>query len=314
MPMAARSLKTNDVRIVRRQLQFRDSSMGAAELVRLPFGAGINAQDYRFRRQQVGRTWEIRAYPKGQSSGHYTILAPSYYAHHWIKDPQTGSKLGLKLWTVQSDLDHLASRQVIQRVHYLSDSGRGMILACAFEDPDAQVAVRKRAQRPPISVKRLDPSWLLPAGGIIGCAVLDTLLHGNPIAGRSEIASALHWPKTWTGWSRSEIVRKMRVAWGSRFAVDRPYQALGIGTVLAKHLKKVARRYRAPSADFLEVITTRSKDDEASEKRDSLIQAGYVRMFDKMESNSMMVMNLSTGYREPKSAVKYYYFADLRHE
>src|SRR5262249_35934796 len=156
-----------------------------------------NAQQYRFYKQQVGSISEIRAYPKGgKHSCLHTILAPSYHALDWIRDPRTGKKLLLKLWCVQSDLDHFAARQVIQPLHYLSDNGRGMILACAFQNPTAQLAIRKRARRPPVHARGLDVSWLLPAGGIIACAVLDTLTHGNP-AGRSQIADALHWPKIW---------------------------------------------------------------------------------------------------------------------
>src|ERR1035437_7549781 len=112
---------------------------------------------------------------------------------------------------------------------------------------------------------------------------------------------------------RDEILKKMRIAWASRFAVDLPYQGLGLGTVLATHLKKVARFYHAPSADFLEAITTTIKETPLPVVKDFLIRAGYRKLETTMKSGSLMVMDES-GYRVPKSAIKNYYYADLRYE
>ena len=102
---------------------------------------------------------------------------------------------------------------------------------------------------------------------------------------------------------RDEILEKMRIAWASRFAVDLPYQGLGLGTVLATHLKKVARYYHAPSADFLEVITTTVKESPLPVAKDFLIRADYRKLEAPMRSGSLMVMDES-GYRVPKPVIK----------
>jgi hypothetical protein len=301
-----------DVQIRLRELRFKTKNSDDRERVRLPFGSGIRVDQFKFEKTG-GSADEIRArLRKGGNADHFTILSPGYHARDFITHPKTGKRIPVKLWTVYSDRDRLSARQVIQRVHYLSDNGRGMFLACAFGDPQQQADIRKIAKRQHKNAE--DLSWVLPCGGVIGCAVLDTLWHGNPIAGRTLIAEALGFKKgDWKNLPRNEIVTKFRLAWASRFAVDSPYQGLGIGAVLALYLKKVARFYHAPSADFIEVITTTPRGEAATGENDFLLKAGYKKLESKMKSGSLMVMDES-GYRIPKPAVKNYYYADLRNE
>jgi len=220
----------------------------------------------------------------------------------------------MRLWIVVTDLDRLRAREVIQREHYLSDPGQGMILACAFVDNRVQESVRRIAAR-----KNVDPykiSWQLPPGGIVGCAIVGTMWHGNPRDGRQLIATELGVGNEWWTWKRPQIIQKFRIAWASRFAVDEPYQRLGIGTLLGRHLKLVTRRYRLPCTDFLEVITTEERPEGgASISRPPggfLVAAGYTPLDRPLKSDSMKVMNLETGFRIPKPAIKRYYVADLR--
>ena len=303
----------SEVRIRMRELRFKVADSETPEKVRLPFGISGDPAHFRFEKHQHGETFEIRAVTKGGGkSDRYTVIFPGYEVSDHIAHPETGKQVALRLWTVYTDRDRLAARQAIQRVHYLTDTGRGMFLACAFVDPKQQVEIRTRARKGNKSSD--DISWLIPCGGVIGCGVVDTLWHGNPIAGRALIAEKLNLKgDKWKLWSRDDLIKNMRIAWGSRFAVDLPYQGLGIGVIIAKHLKKVAQRYRIPAADFIEVITTIAKtDQEKSSQGDFLERAGYIRLGADLKSGSLMIMDAASGYRIPAPAVKNYYYADLR--
>jgi len=300
-----------EVRLRSRELSFESPDTTDRERVRVPFGIEIDTERFRFRKTAGPDTPEIRAYSLEDKTERYTVVSPGYTAKDHVKDPETGREIGVRLWTVYSDRDRLDARQVIQRVHYLADSGRGMFLACAVGDAHQRERIRKRRR-----VKNQDSSdvsWFVPCGGVVACGVISRLWHGNPVAGRQMIADQLKLKDRWQLMKRDEILRKMRIAWASRFAVDLPYQGLGLGTVLAKHLKKVAHYYHAPSADFLEVITTTNKDAPPPIAKDFLIRAGYTKLEAPMKSGSLMVMD-GSGYRVPKSAIKNYYYADLRNE
>jgi GNAT superfamily N-acetyltransferase len=299
-----------------RQLQFKQQGFDRIETVWLPFGVGVNAKDYRFERYAEPKgTFEIRAYPKRHAENEaYVVISPSFSTTDSLRDPSTGKKLSIRLWVVYTDADRLGALQVAQRVHYLSGTDRGMILVCAFAEPQQQVELRRRAHRGRATGLNSDLSWHLPPGGIVGCAVLDTLWHGVPLQGRALIAERLGLRRGWRAWDRPQIINEMRVAWASRFAVDAPYRGLGMGKKLAMHLKTVARAYRAPRADFLEVITTSLRHSAGAndERGDFLCEAGYVKLKETMKSGCLLEMDPATGCRMPKPAVKYYYYADLR--
>jgi hypothetical protein len=316
MALNESAIALDNVRIRRRQLWFAIGNSDETQTIRLPFGSGITVGDYRFAKKILSTSnYQIQARRNAdEKSGRYTILFPGYEARDFIKDPDTGSKISIRLWVVDSERDRLAPRQVIERVHYLADSGRGMFLGCSFSDREEQLNLRKGAQKN----RNRDPediSWMLALGGVVGCGVIDTLWHGNPISGRALIAEELKLKgNKWKNWSRRDVIEHMRVAWGSRFAIDMPYQGLGLGTVIAKHLKRVARLYHAPSADFLEVITTTAKGQPSKTRHDFLQRAGYTQLPTDLKSGSLMVMDKDTGYTIPRPAVKHYYYADVRHE
>jgi GNAT superfamily N-acetyltransferase len=304
-----------DARTRLRELQFRTPGSGEARTVRLPFGCGVNAKHFRFEYHPNSGGFEVRAIQQTRRRAeHHTIIYPGYQATDSVISPVTGETVSLKLWTVYTDKDRMAARQVIQRVHYLTDNGRGLYLACAFTDPRQQSEILAKAKK---TINNLDDiPWFLPPGDIIGCGVIDTLWHGNPIAGRSLIAKELNIKgERWKQWPRDQVIRNMRIAWASRFAIDRPYQRMGIGTIIARHLKRVARRYHAPSPDFLEVITTSARPTPGSiSNGDFLVDAGYAPLGFTMKSSRMMVMDWASGYRNAVPAIKNYYFADLRHD
>jgi GNAT superfamily N-acetyltransferase len=251
----------------------------------LPFGSGLSAKTCAFELIGSGKALRVMAVPNGKSSSPIQV-SPNYCERSDIR-LRNGAKCEAKFWVVQTDLDRLRARQLIEREHYLMPTARGLFLACGIESKSASLR-------------------------IIGVAVLDTLYHGNPKDGRSLFATDTLNSQQWMNWSRDKIVDKLRLAWASRFAVSSDYQGCGIGTRLAKHLKTVARRFRWPAANFIEVITTEAKNSQYS--GNFLVSAGYIRAERPMRSSPLRLMNRKTGYLEPVAANKYYYYADVRDE
>lgn len=300
--------------IRRRRLLFRNHATGATNEVPIPFGFHLDLNIHRvFIQRTRDRSEQICAESlRGAGNLPAAIISPVYAAQDELAGSVGGMKIKVRLWTVVTDLDRLRAREVVQREHYLSDPGQGMILACAFEDPKVQEKLRNR---PASTNAKEKVSWYLPSGGITACAFLSEMWHGNPKEGRQLIATQLGLSDSWRTWTRPEVMKRLRVAWGSRFAVDEPYQGLGIGTILARHLKIVARRYRLPQSDFLEVITTEERvAGEAAPTLGGgfLIKAGYTVLGTPLKSDSMQVMDFETGFRRPEPAIKRYYYADLR--
>lgn len=279
-----------------RMLSFPDRQITAV----LPFGSGIDVRSCSFEIENNGGTPAIYARSTTLDSPRIQIFPP-YQRRERVKAAKTGAPVTLQFWIVQTDLDRLRARQLIEREHYLMPTNRGLILACGVENNSLQ-AVRPARGRGP----SLPP--------IIGVAVLDTLYHGNPKQGRALFATPTLGNDSWGNWSRDQIVSRFRIAWASRFAVDSRYQGLGIGTRLAKHLRVVARRHRLPAADFLEVITTESRTapPDSETKGNFLIQAGFHRLAAPLRSAPLRRLNMETGYFDDIPAVKYYYYSDLR--
>lgn len=250
----------------------------------LPFGAGVLAEKCSFRMEGIGPSRTFYAASK-ENPKIETQIYPSYGATE--KMTLGKRRVTLRFWAVVSDLDRLRARQLIEREHYLMPAARGFFLACGIEERD-------QAQRPKI----------------IGVAVLDALLHGNPRTGRAQFAQRVLGNARWSDWPRNKIVNRLGVAWASRFAVHSAYHGCGIGTRLAVHLKAVARRFRFPAANFIEVITTEPRS--VTREGGFLVKAGYTRMTEPLKSSPLKVLNLKTGYMESVSARKYYYYADVR--
>ena len=222
----------------------------------------------------------------------------------------------MNVWLVTSDLDRLKAQQVISRSHYLVAPQRGYILACGFSNVGVQNRIRAAARRQ--HRRSPDPwssAWTEDAGGIVACATLDTLTHGNPCL-RAAFAVGEIGPR-WRTLHRGTLVERLRLAWASRFAVDAPYRGIGLGTLLAEQLKVIAARYRELPARYVEVITTHRQEaadallaDQAG-KHDFLVNAGYVRVGALRRSAKLGVLNSCTGIRELRPARKLYYYAKL---
>lgn len=259
----------------------------------LPFGVGVTKDNSSFEVRGTSRGYTVLASHKENPSVATQIL-PTYSVTESIRQRDEKKPLRMRFWVVQSDLDRLRARQLIEQVHYLMPTGRGLFLACALEE-------QEKERKPKI----------------IGVAVLDTLYHGNPKQGRALFANDVLGTERWKDWSRDKIVGRLRIAWGSRFAVDSKHQGCGIGTRLAVHLKTVGRRFRSPAADFIEVITTERRPPKTGVLKESgqfLVRAGYTRLEEPMKSSPLRILNLDSGYLDGYSATKHYYYADLRHD
>lgn len=252
----------------------------------VPFGAGIKIDECFFEVQGTGKSRVVLAALKNLPKTRIRIHP--YYSE--IERLTLRGKLtDVRFWIVVSDLDRLRARQLIEREHYLMPTARGLVLACGITERGAKSSSK-----------------------IIGIAVLDTLLHGSPVAGRSQFAGRVLGNAAWVKWPRNKIVNRLRIAWASRFAVHSAYHGCGLGTRLACHLRTVARRFRLPVADFVEVITTEPRSIQR--EGGFLVEAGYNRMAEPLRSSPLRVLNLKTGYMEPVSARKYYYYADIRND
>ncbi len=259
----------------------------------LPFGVGVTGENSSFELRKSNAGYTVFARRKGDTSV-ATQIFPIYSAVNRIRVVKAEKPVRIRFWIAQSDLDRFRARQVIEREHYLMPTARGLFLVCALEE-DA------RQQKPKI----------------IGVGVLDALYHGNPKQGHALFATEALGSQRWLSWPRDKIVNRLRIAWASRFAVDSKYHGCGIGTRLAVHLKVVARRFRSPAADFIEVITTEprhSKAEQTKQRGNFLQRAGYTSLEEPMKSSPLRELNLNTGYLDAIPAIKRYYYADLRNE
>ena len=241
----------------------------------------------------------------------------------------SSNSVEVQVWQVTSDVDRMQAMHIILRSHYLNAPARGLILGCRFVDLSDQEQVRDAARSGNYH-DAWSPAWQEEPGGMVACAVLDTMFHGNP-NGRRDIANYLlrtldsdsdrHRHITellegeWQSKERTEVLDSLRVAYASRFAVDAPYRHMGLGTLLAQCLLNVGAHYRSPQAEFVEVITTlpskrveslvKQKEDE----HDFLRRAGYRLIKDVRPSRPLLQANPTTGDKiVPVSAKKLYYY------
>jgi GNAT superfamily N-acetyltransferase len=278
---------STEVKQKRRTLLFPSADLQVV----LPFGVGVTKDNSTFELKRTSGGYTVLASRK-QRLPVATQIFPTYTAVDSIKQPNGEKPIRVQFWVVQSDLDRLRSRQLIEQVHYLMPTGRGLFLACAL-------AEEEKARK----------------AKIIAVGVLDALYHGNPKQGRALFANDVLGTDRWKDWPRDKIVSRLRIAWASRFAVDPKYQGCGIGTRLAVHIKTVARHFRSPAADFIEVITTERRPPKTGVLKQSgqfLVRAGYTRLEEPMKSSPLRILNMETGYLDGFSAAKHYYYADLR--
>jgi GNAT superfamily N-acetyltransferase len=191
--------------------------------------------------------------------------------------------------------------------------------------------------RLPHTYERESDAWRCPPERMVGCAVLDTLWHGNP-DGRlkllrdleeKEDSTAKFLLERWKHLDRRTIVHSLQLAWASRFAVDAPYHKLGLARLLAHHLVEVARTQRVPRPNFVEVITTQpaiskpkenvTTEPDVSEMKDELnddflLAAQYVLDPDLHDSDPQFVVEGASNV--PGSVIerpmkKLYYYAQV---
>jgi GNAT superfamily N-acetyltransferase len=226
-------------------------------------------------------------------------------------------RIMFEVWEVNGDVDRIKAIQLISRSHYLSAPVSGLILGCRFVNADEQQQVLSQAK---VS-ERPDPwseAWYEKSGGMVACAMIGTLYHGNP-RGRKHIAEeekiANLTKGQWHKKNRKEIISQLGVLWASRFAVDAPYRGLGLGSLLAARLVNVCLKHHVPQARYIEVVTTLPTDKakallkEESKERDFLVSAGYTRVPELLPSRRQLRADPETGERvEFVSAKKLYYY------
>lgn len=321
-----------EARIVGRWLHFDSDSLGPGlphSPVPLHFGHGLIRKRSRGQSAVGGvenrpvNTFQVRLH-KGvvqigarsiDSHGQNPVIV---YPHLQFEDNIQNSRYGsfaLQSAVVISDLDMIQATAVVSRSHYLPASMRGIVVACRFKHPDKQDKVRRSEAQNRLGRDAWSDAWTTRLGGVIGVAVLDNLYHGVPSARESFVREAAKklgkkTPKgDMTTWPRSWFVQDLGIAWGSRFAVDAPYRGIGIGEVLARRLKDVARNLRLPQANYIEVITTqiREKDKAIAWETGFLTKAGY-RFAAEMKSRPIRVLDPDSGQRIAHSAAKGYYY------
>jgi len=176
-------------------------------------------------------------------------------------------RVDLRLWTVCTKGERDEARRLMSRVHYRGAPKKGRVVACG---PRTRADAVRLA-----SILRMDGS----APRILGCAVLDTLGHGNPV-GRLQLAASLG-KRGVRALSRSETLDRLQVIWASRFAVDQRFQSLGLGTILARHIIRMARRTPVPRPLAIESLRMFDKESAARlfgnsrSHKDFLCHAGF---------------------------------------
>ncbi|WP_414643460.1 GNAT family N-acetyltransferase [Candidatus Binatus sp.] len=253
----------------------------------LHFGSGINRREFRFVAQSSGgQIREIVAVPRSRRLGNIeTRIFPAYRRMAQLSLPGA-TRTNLELWLVNCDEDREAAHDLIARVHYLKPPRGGLILCCGTRRKGS-LSTGKNQDRS--SVK------------LIGCAVLETLWHGNP-KGRQIAAERILGRKVPRTWSRRNIVDKLRIGWISRIAVEEGFQGLGVGTALTTELCRIAPAFRFPAPRVLEVMTRAPQFEHIRYnrgQRDFLCAAGFTKV-DALTSKS-----------RSRAAKMNYYYAEV---
>lgn len=277
--------------------------------VQLPLALGLvlGNQISKFEFRTSGDYQQLRV--QLTDSGEKVLVSPPFSGIAQIATADNSERIELEFWAVDNLADRDQCLRLLRSVHYLEEPRRGIFLACRFSNSDQQ---RNSLQRAPERTRRR--KWAVP-GAIIACAVVDTLMHGQP-KGRAAIAHKLGYPRALQRWSRSEVVANLRVAWLSRVAVAPPFQRLGIGVQLALKARQMTRRMRIPRADFLEVIRSfpAKHNKQKAYVGDFLTGAGFIRIEEPMRSGPCLFPTRDSLRRIPQPAVKFYYYADVRND
>jgi GNAT superfamily N-acetyltransferase len=261
-------------------LEEERGKLAGNEALLLPFGAITSVRDLSFEVNVVPEKLPLlRALEQGTTQEIQILPAATFRRQIEIDDVGTAE---LEFFVVDEHQDRARAFKIIERCHYLEPPSRGLILCCKFLNPRLQSKIRQLAAKQNRRNSRSE-SWTETPGQVVACAVLDTLYHGNPL-GRleiPEIQKSYADDVPWHQRNRREILRRFRLSWVSRIAIDEPYRKYGIGTHLVSLLREVARRHRHPWARYVEVMR-RLPAEEAKElleknEDDFLTRAGYVR-------------------------------------
>lgn len=175
-----------------------------------------------------------------------TIIYPPFSKvdHLFAKVGRKTYKMKCKVWLVTRRSEFQAARDLIDSCHYLQAPNRGTVLACKVLSNNLPVLNKKYNSE-------VNPN----IGYLSGCVFIDRLLFGNP-TGRRSIFNAQKESEYYLDKSRAEIVNQLGIAWISRVAIVPELRRLGLATLLCKYALLVARKFREPPANWIEVIRT----------------------------------------------------------
>jgi len=333
---------SSDLRLYQNWLHHAGNDLDlSSNPIPLPFGSNLSLENHNVYFHNTQEDLEVWA---NEKSGEQKVrLYPPYAAIDVINHPDLGD-IELSIFCINAEADRQILQSIIARMHYLSASARGLLLGCRFQSTDDQKNLLQAAQEKQTMVdeRYRSSAWTDPMGRVIGGATLDALTFGVP-KGRDAFAGDILGNPSWREdlaraekerreedreakegeLTRSGLVKQLRLAWASRFALDAPYTGLGIGSLLAKHLKIVAAKYRIPYAERIEVIRTVEREraeellDESSDSNDFLTMAGYEPVL-SMYSRPKWMLDPDTGLNLPPAKQadnpvyeKIYYLAEL---
>lgn len=296
----------------------------------LPFGCGYKIKDYELYADLRESILHLFAVPNNEFDKEKFIqIYPPYCQQDYIHHENLGN-IELKIWVVNSERDRQIAQSIISRTHYLSSTRRGLVVGCKIVNKNQELAIRKLTENRKLNNTYDSPAWTNPTGRMIGCAVLDKLMFGNP-HGRDEFADNELGEQWRERINKKDVVDQLGLVWASRFAVDKPYIGLrasgfdrSIGTVIACHLKEIAANYYLPAARRIEVIRTVNKKyaEELTRttepKSDFLTLAGYKIARNHVYSRPISIPD-SEGFSYPadpkdKNRITYrkvYYYVEL---
>ena len=157
--------------------------------------------------------------------------------------------------------------------------------------------------------------YALAANGVrdlVGVAQIGEYYHARP-CGREAFSRRMNGPR-FRQLRQGEEIKAIPIASAKRFAIAEHRQGEGLGGILGRQAKKVARNYRWPSARVLEVLRyQRARNFLAiccETKRDFLTRSGYVPV-----PRSEWIRNgqifISSAAIPAYRTVPGYYYADL---
>ena len=212
-------------------------------------------------------------------------LLPVYCAlDHVILE---GKKIEINIRGVINDEDTHIVNSIIEGTHYLRPPYKGLTIVAEFKNKNDKGSILRECEKSQNEYSIFE-KIIADCSNIAGCAIIDYMTYANP-SGRIEIAREMNCEDLLTDEtnkkSRDEILKLLKVAWVSRFAVSKLYQGIGIGTVLAKHVAIVAANKMIPKANYVEVFTNHpiemAKEILESQEKSFLKKAGY-KVYNKL--------------------------------